>query len=412
MRNVLIVAYYFPPLGGIGSVRISEFARHLPRYGWAPTVLAPRNGAYFQDPELQFPEQQVVRTSSWELSRTGKRLLRAGGSDTAPAAGGRMITSVRSLARAALYFPDPQVGWYPPAVASAPHKLRGRHFDAIFSSSFPITAHLIGRNLSRRLKAPLVAEFRDPWSETYDPGSPRYRIASALEASLARSAAGLVMTSPTWAAIHSRKWNCPVAVIPNGHDGVRRASKPPPTATLAYLGTFYPRTQSLSSVWQALVTQQQAGSRSVGRLKFIGELNPSLRSELRHRGLESLVHETGFLPHARALQELSEATLLLLAGPRDARGLLRGHLVAKLFEYLSTDLPILYVGDTACDAAELLRKFPGCYVVGTDDVRGVRRVLETHDGHRYQRDIADLSRSSLTGRLAEVLDSATANQKS
>src|SRR4051794_27625027 len=83
--RVLIVAYYFPPLGGAGSLRVSALATHLAEYGWESTVLAPRDGAYYRDPQICFPERQVIRTPSIELSRTGKRLLRTGGSDVVAA---------------------------------------------------------------------------------------------------------------------------------------------------------------------------------------------------------------------------------------------------------------------------------------------------------------------------------------
>src|SRR3954470_3068339 len=164
MRRGLIVAYYFPPLGGAGSLRISALATHLPEYGWEATVLAPRNGAYYRDLEISFPERLVIRTPSIELSRTGKRLLRTGGSDVVPAKPGGTRVAARSAARSALYFPDAQVGWYAPALFTARRALRERHFDAIFSSSFPITAHLIARRLHRWMDVPWIAEFRDPWS--------------------------------------------------------------------------------------------------------------------------------------------------------------------------------------------------------------------------------------------------------
>ena len=70
-----MIAYYFPPLGGIGSLRAVKFAEHLPEFGWEPTVLAPRLGTFFEDPELRFPEERVIRSRSIELSRTGKRML-------------------------------------------------------------------------------------------------------------------------------------------------------------------------------------------------------------------------------------------------------------------------------------------------------------------------------------------------
>src|SRR3954452_11809910 len=178
MRRVLIVAYYFPPLGGAGSLRVSGLATHLPEYGWEPTVLAPRNGAYYRDPQIPFSERQVIRTPSIELSRTGKRLLRAGGTDLVAAEPDRARVAVRSAARAALYFPDAQVGWYAPALVTARRALREHRFDAIVSSSFPITAHLVARRLHRRMRIPWIAEFRDPWSaELARRGDPATRAA-------------------------------------------------------------------------------------------------------------------------------------------------------------------------------------------------------------------------------------------
>ena len=70
MRRVLMISYYFPPLGGIGSVRAVKFAHYLPEFGWDPAVITPRNGAYYRDPTLEFDERKIVRTPSVEISRT------------------------------------------------------------------------------------------------------------------------------------------------------------------------------------------------------------------------------------------------------------------------------------------------------------------------------------------------------
>src|SRR5579859_4861972 len=110
MKRVLFVAYYFPPLGGIGSVRAASFATHLADFGWEATVLAPRSGAYFRDSSLQFPETRVIRASSLEISRAGKQLLRTGGDDTTEAQVTGVRSIVRSLVRDHLYFPDAQIG--------------------------------------------------------------------------------------------------------------------------------------------------------------------------------------------------------------------------------------------------------------------------------------------------------------
>src|SRR3954447_12979096 len=82
MRRLLIVAYYFPPIGGIGSIRLVRFAEHLPEFGWDVTVLAPKATPHAADSRLRYPEKHVVRSRSFELSRL-KRLVPRG---RAPAA--------------------------------------------------------------------------------------------------------------------------------------------------------------------------------------------------------------------------------------------------------------------------------------------------------------------------------------
>lgn len=411
MRQLLIVAYYFPPLGGIGSLRVHGHATHLPAYGWQPTILAPLEGAYFRDPGLSFPEADVIRTPSLELSRLGKRVMRAGGSDQVPAQVSGLRGAARTLAHTLLYFPDAQVGWYPPALMTSRRVLRDRSFDAVFSTSFPITAHLIARRLSRWMGIPWIAEFRDPWSQMLAEQRRPSARALRLETAIARESTACVMTSPSWARQHEQLWGCQIAVIPNGHDGAIAAARSEPRFTVSYLGSFYPETQSLTAFWDGIARLRDAADDNSVHVRFIGDLHPEIKSELDRRGLRSQVEDTGFLSHTEALAYLSNSSLVLVAGPRDARGLLRGQVAAKLAEYLATDLPILYVGDPDADAADLLRRFPGTHVVPADDADGVIRVLREEHGKRYERDCGALSRHALAGRLAELLDEACTSRR-
>src|SRR6476646_3104104 len=48
-KNVLMIAYLFPPAGGIGaagSQRVLKFAKYLPRHHWRPVVLTVRERDY------------------------------------------------------------------------------------------------------------------------------------------------------------------------------------------------------------------------------------------------------------------------------------------------------------------------------------------------------------------------------
>lgn len=410
MRRVLILAYYFPPLGGVGSLRVTGFAQHLPELGWETRVVAPRDGAYYRDPELRFPEHLVVRTGSLELSRAGKRLLRTDGDDVRAARVGGARGLLRDAARSLLYFPDAQVGWYGPALLAARRELRRRSYDAILSSSFPITAHLVARRLQRSSGLPWVADFRDPWSAMMPAGPSRSR-AARLERSLAHAATAVTMTSPSWAEHHARSWARPVDVIPNGHDFSSATTRSPSSEfVLGYLGTYYPQTQDLSAACMAIRRIADRGGPAVDRVRFIGVLHPQLRAQFQALRLGPLVHETGFVPHGEALEHLFSCSALLLAGPSDASGILRGHVVGKIPEYLASGLPIVYVGDPDCDAADLIRSYPGCYVCAADDVGGVVRALTDCRSEAPDRDVAGLSRRALTVRLADLLQHVAARR--
>jgi glycosyltransferase involved in cell wall biosynthesis len=403
MKRVLIVAYYFPPLGGIGSLRTASFAHHLEQYGWRATVLAPANGAYLRDETLS-TDVDVIRTRSIELSRAGKQLLRAGGTDVHAAQVAGPRAALKGLARRYLYFPDGQVGWMPPALLEARRKIGLNEFDAIFSSSFPVTAHLIARRLHRRLGIPWVAEYRDPWSAMLPAGSPTLARAQRLEGAIADEASALVTVSPSWARMFEQAWGDTVHVIRNGHDGGApiATESEDPRFTLAYLGTYYPDTQDLSALWKA-VAQLNTHDRYVDAIRLIGTSSPAQLDELGVAGIADLAEPTGFLAHDEALNELARASVLIVAGPRDSRAVLKGHVVAKLSEYLATDRPIIYVGNLDTDAAALLATYPGTHLVDADDVQAATEAILSARSDSFVRDASGLSRRVLAGQLADLL---------
>jgi glycosyltransferase involved in cell wall biosynthesis len=402
-RHVLIVAYYFPPIGGIGSIRLASFANYLPEFGWEPIVLAPGSTPHASDPSLSFPNEKVVRSHSIELSRLGGALRRDGGAETVKERGWQ--ETLRRLGHRLVY-PDAQIGWYPGAVVAGRRILGRQPVDAVFSSSFPITAHLVARTLSGAARVPWIAEFRDPWSDALPADHPHRRRARALEAAFADRATRVLMPTPTWATHFGTRWGTDVALVPNGCD-VGAASPPPPDRpVLTHIGSFYPGRQSLRGLWQGLEDLVESGS-VAPRILFVGDLPPEVRAEASAFGFAELVDATGFVPHEEAMQLARASSMLFASGPMATDALARGWVPAKLFEYLGTSLPILYLGDPAGDAGRMLGEYPGCQVVEPGDRDRVSSALQTGlEGRRYDRDTSSLSRRAVAANLAAVLDRA------
>jgi glycosyltransferase involved in cell wall biosynthesis len=409
MRRVLIVAYYFPPIGGIGSIRLARFASLLPELGWEPTVLAPRNTPHATDLQLQFPEDRVVRSRSIELSRIGRAVpgARQPSQEAAGSPGRSLRGALRSAAHRYVFFPDAQIGWYPSAVAAGIRALRAEHFDAIYSSSYPVTGHLIARTLSRRTGIPWVAEYRDPWSDRLYRDHPYRKRAQALERAVARDATTVIMPTRTWAAHYGTEWDTEVALLPNGFDTQLPEHVEPARPTLTHVGSYYPGEHDLTTLWDALAQLRERSSDGAPRIRFVGHLPDSLRAEIAARGLGDQLESTGFVSHDEAMRELMSASMLIASGIPGEQPAKRGWVPAKLFEYLASGLPVLYIADPETDAAQIMTGHPGVHVIAPGDVPGALVAVDAglNDGVHI-RDVAHLSREAGARTLAQILEQA------
>jgi len=222
---------------------------------------------------------------------------------------------------------------------------------------------------------------------------------------LVTDASAVVVPSPSWGELFESKGARRVQVITNGFDS---ADLPPfrrPSETvLTHVGSLYPGFQDLRPVWAALQRARRSGQSPVNRLLFVGNLHPDVRRELADHGLDDMLEVTGFLPHRDALARMMESSALLVAGGRDDRPILRGVIPAKIFEYLGSGLPILYVGTKDADPARLLMQFPGCFLIGPGDVDAAQAALQAIETGPVDRETGPFTWRALTRSLANTLD--------
>src|SRR4051794_22788858 len=196
-RRIAIVTYFFPPLGGVGVQRMLKHATYLTRFGWRPVIFTPRDPAYeIRDPSLAKtvpPDLEVHRSlivepiriyrwlaRLWSLRRTrstvgprGRAAAEVPARESSDAKHGRDGLRRWWLAVGRIaFFPDQQLAWIPFAGPSIRAASRDRPFDAVMSSSPPITAHLVA-GVARRPGTRWIADFRDPWIDNaFAPGLP------------------------------------------------------------------------------------------------------------------------------------------------------------------------------------------------------------------------------------------------
>jgi glycosyltransferase involved in cell wall biosynthesis len=385
MKQVLCIAYLFPPHGGGGVQRTVKFVKYLARYGWQPTILtAPAQGPLL-DPSLMadVPAQTpIMRVQGPMLPKSLPWRLR------------------QWLTRWFLVI-DEQVGWLPFAVRRGAALLRRESFQALYSTAGPYTDHLVALRLRRAGRVPWVADFRDPWlgNESASFPTPLHRSLNArLEGDVVMAADRvLVVSEPMRCQFLTRYPGLSptrIVTLPNGFDpadfeGVEPAARDS-RFTLVYTGSFY-GSRSARHFLAALRQVLDAGliPRRAICVRLIGNTGHEAARLVEEWGLHDVVEFAGYLSHQQTLAHQLAADLLLLivGGGADSRVVL----TAKIFEYLACARPILALVPPGA-AADLLTE------------AGVGRIVPPDNQEAAATALAALFADWRSGRLQTLPD--------
>lgn len=427
MRRILLIAYFFPPLGGGGVQRSLKFARYLPEHGWEPVVLTVGGSGYWiQDQSLlrEVPaETEVLRTFSpdgpYLTSRLGRLRGRNGDAGTARAAG--RTSALRRVAQFVM-LPDVYRPWKPFALRAARRALAERPVDAILSTASPETAHLVGRELARETGAPWVADFRDPWTRriAYDPPTPLHHL---WHLRTERD----ILTEPDRVVVTADETRVDfvdripgldpdrVAVIPNGFDRDDFPAGPRAPGwdrfRLHYVGqlTAGRSIAPLLRVIDAFLAAEPA-ARAVTEVRCVGPREIENDEEVRRAGLDDVVRFEPPVPHAEAVRILLDAHVILLVEHLGERGGLIAQ--GKLYECLRAGRPLLAVVPPGAVDRLIRAHEAGLPTDGSDPGPGVdflRRAFAAWSRRELlttppPASLARYERRTLTAELARLLD--------
>ena len=178
MNKILMVIYNWPPRAGVGMIRPLKFAKYLPDFGWEPTILTPKSAPSqicCHEKEGHLSGVRIIYTGYFDVLTYIKKKLRLYlqmETHTEPDKNSADMISFKkkkessliSLIRDFLAFPDENIGWYRAAVRKGKELLKNENFSIIYSTSPPETSHLIAKKLKIISGLPWIADLRDPWS--------------------------------------------------------------------------------------------------------------------------------------------------------------------------------------------------------------------------------------------------------
>jgi glycosyltransferase involved in cell wall biosynthesis len=433
VRSVLVLAYYFPPIGGAGAQRPAAFVRHLPRLGYDPTVVTGPGTA-----DGRWTPRDDTLLAELPL---GTEVRRVPGPEPAGSSGWRN--------RAERYL-GLETAWARWWIHGSVATGRGTKPDLVYAWMSPFESAAAASLLARELDRPWVADLGDPWAldemMVYPTSAHRRRALREMRTGLA-SAAAIVMSTPE-AVVRVREAfpeldGTPVVAVPNGFDASDFAGTVPAREDgvfrIVHTGYFHTelglrqrRATAVRGLLGGTVPGVDFLTRShVYLLEAVDRLlaqNPALagRLEVHLAGVLSEVDREiagrspvtrlhGYLSHEETLTLIRTADLLFLPMQNLPAGTRAGIVPGKTYEYLAAGRPILAAVPDG-DARALLAEAGGTRLCRPDDVAGLAAAVaaeltraatgappraprrEVVERYEYRR---------LTGRLAEVFDAVS-----
>jgi hypothetical protein len=424
MRRVLLIAFAFPPVQIVGSVRPAALAKYLPQFGWEVMVLTPRlQGTRRQSNSIVETEYRDV-LEDWKarFHLDPKRGLHEEfGLPQAKKPGVTLVhTRALDLAKYLLSYPDSTKGWTPFALAAVQDiRRQNLEIDAIVTTSPPISSHLIGREAKNILGCPWIADLRDLWTQNLGERTSNL-LQIGLEKRTLRQADGLVTVSDPWASrLEQRYPEKKIWSITNGFDPDDFDSPPPPLTeefSITYTGELYAGQRDPTLLFEVLSDLIKDGTIPANelRVRFYGRIEPWLPAVIKKFGLTEVVTLNGPTPRMEAVSHQRESQILLLlpwSNPKET-----GHHSAKLFEYLAAARPILAIGGARGVITETLEAADaGRHAISKAQVREF--LLTAYADYKTKgyvpysgkkQAVEEYGHPNMARRFAQVLDSVVA----
>ncbi|MBS1652622.1 MAG: glycosyl transferase family 1 [Bacteroidetes bacterium] len=434
MKKVLIITYYWPPAGGAGVQRWLKFVKYLRDFGWEPiiyTALNPEMPVIDESLTQDIPKDiEVLKQPIWEpyaiyKKFTGKKPSEKINASFLNEGKKQGITQKISVwLRGNFFIPDARRFWIKPSIKVLSAYIQKHSINYIVSSGPPHSMHLIALGLKKKFpKIKWLADFRDPWTniDFYEKLmlSPMANAKHHRLELLILKHANIVLSigndmSNEFKTILKTKENISAddkfKVITNGFDESDYSDKLVQKDfdfSITHIGTLV-KDRNPNELWKVLsqLVSENENFKQHLKIKLIGKVDVFVLEQLNKFGLTPYLQKIDYIPHNQVAEEQkkSKVLLLLVNRTKNAKGILTG----KFFEYMASGTPILTIGPTNGDLAEIINKTQCGIISNFDDLESLKKnvlhLFLNENNFNRRSSISEFSRKNLTKQLADVLN--------
>lgn len=419
MKKVLLIAFYFNQTNAIASKRLRGIAKYLPQFGWEPIVIVPKSNINYgnsfensfesslknsfknsnfkvietdyeymtdrwfnkfknkkntkNDTKLK-SKNEIEEVNENNINDKNKIISKNNPEETSKLASkttSKAISKAISIAGEIFAYPDGMKYWYEPAIKVSKEAIEVNNIEAMISSSWPVTSHIIAKDLKKKYNLKWIADLRDLWN--LNPYVKHTFIRNYFEKKLEIETfeyADVLTTTTELASkklkeLHPQKKICTVM---SGYDieDITNNNTPKNQEKLnfTYAGSLYGGKRNPKLLFKGIseLIHEDKINPLLLSLDFYGD-NFGLKETAEEYGIEDLVNIHGTIPHEEVLKKQKESQALLLLSWNNKKEEM--FLPGKIYEYLAAKRPVLSIGYREGSLKDLIEKTEIGYHVST-----------------------------------------------
>ncbi|MDR2967079.1 MAG: glycosyl transferase GT4 family protein [Methanobacteriaceae archaeon] len=434
MKKVLLIAFYFNQTNEIASKRLRGLAKYLPQFGWETIVVVPRlddtssknakydlkvietdyvdmldkwlnkfkisskktsnNSNIITEPNNKFHphkrdsnriKESNNKFNSYKINLNdigeNKNLKKKTVANSEVF--NKLLPKVISLAGELFAYPDGMKYWYTPAIeASCEIIEKNKDIKGIISSSWPVTSHIIAKDLKKQFNIPWIADLRDLWN--MNPYISHNFIRSYFEKRLELKtfeSVDILTTTTELAALNLKKLhpNAKIYPIVSGFDPEdfsdiensygfdkknQNISYQNNKLNFTYAGSLYGGKRDPNLLFKGLsqlIDEGKIDSSKIA-LDFYGD-SENLEKIATKYSIREILNIHGLISQKEVLAKQKESQVLLLISWNNKKEEM--FIPGKIYEYFAVKRPILSIGYKDGSLKDLIKETNVGYHVST-----------------------------------------------
>ena len=388
MKKVLIIAWSFPPAGGVGAIRPAKFVKFLPNFGWKPIVVTVKEKFYH---------------------RIDKSLIE----DVHPS-----INIYRLPILKTKIINNEGIRWLPYLFGKIKKIIKEEKPCATYLTGGPFYPLILGPIIKKLFGLPYVVDLRDPWrlEKIIKPTKGiktkiENFLTNILEPYIFRNADSVIFTTE----FHTKKYALvykkiakKFITITNGYDSGDFQNINPikfSNFTIVYTGKFEDF-QKEKSPYKLLFEAIKilSSKKIVVNFVHVGEVESKIVKMTNAIGIKKLVTFVGPKPYKDTLPYQKGADLLLVTGSEYRNGI-----PAKLFDYIASQNTILALASPNEPFFEIIAKMPYAKIINPKNPFKIANAIEklkqgNANVNKKFKLPKEYERRYLTEKLAQILN--------